>query len=396
MEKEQARTWVAKFYPSLDGLRGLAILMVFVNHYGAFVFPSLSVEWLWIGVDLFFVLSGFLITGILIDSRDAPNYFRNFYIRRTLRIFPLYYGVFLLIAILTPILRLHCDRVFWLNLLYLENFTVVHPQVHNPTLVYVGPVLGNTTILGFGTIWSLCVEEQFYLTWPLVAWLLPSRRAVMQCCIFGIVVTFALRLGLLLHDPVKAATTHYLHFSPYTRCDSLLVGALLATWLRSVRITRTQLRRIAHLLVTVGLGTVALGMATLGRRWAFNEVNPVYCSYGYTFLAFAAAGTLMLALDETSAFSRLLRHRELSGLGKISYGFYILHAVFWNGFDHLRLLLKPYHLQFLSVLLAFGSTYCLARLSYKYLESPFLALKDRWAPTTHAGHPTPTVIRTPS
>ena len=117
----QARSLIKPHYPALNGMRGLAIIMVFTVHYGRYAVDPKWIWWLWTGVDLFFVLSGFLITGILYDSREEPRYFRNFYIRRALRIFPLYYGFFLLVYLLKPLLGLSFDHNFWSNLVYLEG-----------------------------------------------------------------------------------------------------------------------------------------------------------------------------------------------------------------------------------------------------------------------------------
>lgn len=115
------RSLIRPFYPALNGLRAVAILMVFVNHYGALAIGRTIPLMFWPGVDLFFVLSGFLITGILYDSRESERYFRDFYTRRALRIFPLYYGFFVLVRILKPLLHLVYSPLFWSNWLYVSN-----------------------------------------------------------------------------------------------------------------------------------------------------------------------------------------------------------------------------------------------------------------------------------
>jgi peptidoglycan/LPS O-acetylase OafA/YrhL len=154
------------YYPSLDGLRAVSFLAVFCWHY-------LAVPYGWAGVDVFFVLSGFLITGILYDSQDAPHRVRNFYIRRTLRIFPLYYGVLLAILLLTPWMRWAWSWQWIAWPLYLGNFLrFLYPHMDNRFVsAFADAQLiskarpGLTLYLGH--FWTLCVEEQFYLVWHL-------------------------------------------------------------------------------------------------------------------------------------------------------------------------------------------------------------------------------------
>jgi len=145
-------------YIALDGLRGLAILLVFFRHYGDLSSSSRLLHILnqvknsgWIGVDLFFVLSGFLITGVLYDTRNAPNYFKNFYVRRALRLFPVFYGTAIVLLLLTPVLHLHWIAIQALYLVYGGNFV----WIYDGSATTIGPF--NLTHL-----WSLAVEEQFY------------------------------------------------------------------------------------------------------------------------------------------------------------------------------------------------------------------------------------------
>ena len=160
------------FYPALDGLRAVAFLMVFGQHY-------LSLAWGWTGVNVFFVLSGFLITGILFDTRDDPHRARNFYLRRTLRIFPLYYGLFLPLLLLWPFMHWRWNGWWLLWPLYLGNFIrFVSPAAmvwHSPLELAADAHLTSLTLprteIFLGHLWSLCVEEQFYLLWPWVVFL---------------------------------------------------------------------------------------------------------------------------------------------------------------------------------------------------------------------------------
>jgi peptidoglycan/LPS O-acetylase OafA/YrhL len=243
--EDQPQSWIRKYYSAFDGLRALAILSVFFVHYGTMTTPHIH-EWgMWMGVDVFFVLSGFLITGILCDSRPAKHYFRNFYIRRALRILPPLYGFFLAVLLLTPLLHLSYSPYVWTNLLYIPNLLTIgdHLGTHgNSTIILMGPlgrhIPGST--LSMGPWWSLCVEEQFYLIWPLVVWLVPSRVWLMRVSGTLIVLTLLLRTLLYFESSPVLLATHYLYVATYTRCDSLLVGAWLALWLREVRLSRAR------------------------------------------------------------------------------------------------------------------------------------------------------------
>src|ERR1035438_3416002 len=187
----------AGYVPQLDGLRGIAILAVLLYHLGG-RFPALHVEFATIygfaGVDLFFVISGFLITGILLDSVGSEHYFRNFYVRRMLRIWPLYFAllafVFILLPMVVPALR---GRIFaqchpWQSyLVFAQNFFVRD--------FGIGPV---------GVTWSLAIEEQFYLVWPLLLFLLPRK------------VLPAFLIGIVLLSPVVRAVAQLHGASPTT------------------------------------------------------------------------------------------------------------------------------------------------------------------------------------
>jgi peptidoglycan/LPS O-acetylase OafA/YrhL len=183
---------------SLDGLRGLAVLSVVLFHtlrlQNAGVFGEIWKRFhgsAWAGVDLFFVLSGFLITGILLDSRGQENYFRNFYARRTLRIFPLYYTVLAVALLVVPFVvgfpRLPAAYPRLLeNQLWLWTYTQNYLQA---TTAH--------TLPGFGHFWSLAVEEQFYWFWPLVVCLLP-RKALLRFCLIVCAILPFIRLALIL------------------------------------------------------------------------------------------------------------------------------------------------------------------------------------------------------
>lgn len=216
-----------RHFPELDGLRGLAILMVLLFHYAtllpSFVLPVFGQGWA--GVQLFFVLSGFLITGILLDSKGQEHYFRNFYARRTLRIFPLYYGVLSVLLIALLVFRLgfpqvwahkHLAPLLWSYQPWLWTYTAnIQMAIHNKVMFLVGH------------FWTLCVEEQFYLVWPLVVFAF-SRKTVLRICVA--LIAGALVIRLTLTGLGAGGGTNFV----LTPCqmDSLAAGALVATLIR--------------------------------------------------------------------------------------------------------------------------------------------------------------------
>jgi peptidoglycan/LPS O-acetylase OafA/YrhL len=372
------RSWIKPYYGSFNGLRGVAISLVFFCHFGGSLQGYLNQTW-WVGVDLFFVLSGFLITGILFDSLDSPNYFKNFYVRRSLRIFPLFYGFFLAVAVLTPLLHFHFDRGIFAFVFYLGNLLVpfVDLTAHNPTTISVMHHGALLEILNIGHLWSLCVEEQFYLVWPAVVWLLRSRRSPMSLCVGISILTLGVRVFLLAHAPTRELNQHLIYWSTYTRCDTLLTGAWFALFLRGRKLSLIDLRRISASLFWIPLPLLVAGtLYWHSGRGLF--ANRFLMSMGFTLIGLIAAGALLRSLDEGSLVSRALRFRPLSGLGIISYGFYFYHAlpaylIFQMADNHPRLRnIIPF--------VWFGLTAFIAWLSFRFYETPFLRLKKVLAP----------------
>jgi peptidoglycan/LPS O-acetylase OafA/YrhL len=330
--------------------------------------------WGWVGVDLFFVLSGFLITGILYDSLHKPAYFRKFYLRRTLRIFPLYYGVLLALVVATPLLRISWNRYTLSNFFYIANFFT---SPHDPGSVYfLFPFRTQPHVINLGHFWTLCIEEQFYLAWPALVWLIRSRRLLLSFCVAVMVLMPLLRTILYLYHPQYIANG-YVYSSSFFRVDTLLTGGALALWLRGTRLPTPQIQRLARVLIAIFPLTL-LVIYGQGHHTAGNiAVTPVISTIGYTLIALSAACLIVFALDVRSAFSSRIANRSLIHLGRISYGLYIFHDMPIFFINRLADRLAPYHSSFLVFFIGFGFTYMMARLSYRYLEAPFLRMKDR-------------------
>lgn len=368
--------------PSLDGIRGLAILMVLCTHLFwsnyATGGPLLrligdSLRYGFFGVDLFFVLSGFLITGILVDSLDDPGYFKNFYSRRALRIFPLYYGVLIALFLITPILSLHWRGMGWLFVFYLQT---MRPE----ELSNFSPGSG----IGLNHFWSLAVEEQFYLVWPaLVFWIKDRRRLLVASLAIS---TAALLLRLVL---IGAGTNELLiHMTTVTRADSLLLGGVLALLYRSS--VWQKILQLAPFGFAVAALTVVGSIRFFDREFfpapPYTTTMKLWVEGGrYTVLAFGGACLIAWSLRAGSVCERFFEGRVLRFFGKYSYGIYILHVLLLPillarqraAIEHLT------HSKLLGVagagLSTLGLSVAAAVVSFNFYEKPFLRLKRYFA-----------------
>jgi peptidoglycan/LPS O-acetylase OafA/YrhL len=317
-----------KHIPALDGVRGIAILMVMSHHF-AIVSNHTPLQRLvggclefgWAGVDLFFVLSGFLITGILLDSKNGEQYFRNFYIRRCLRIFPLYYVFVLTTFVALPCvdgelahLLSHTEGGIGWYLAYLSNFRI-----------------SQAGRFGFGMLnvtWSLAIEEQFYLVWPIVVYAL-NRRALMTLCVALVLGAPAIRLMLV----AQSASWVTVYVMPYCRVDPLACGALVALLTRTT-VSVSLLSRFARLGILLGAASLAVTLImNPGRHPA---VSNWMLTLGFSGLAwlFASALLLLLLSSQTASANRLCSSRTLVYLGNFSYGLYLVHVPVRNTLIH--------------------------------------------------------------
>lgn len=372
---------------SLDGLRGAAMLLVFLNH--AIAFPlepvtnpldgavhAVAVVG-WTALDLFFVLSGFLITGILLDTRGEPRRWSNFVARRALRVFPLYYAVLIGLFVLLPRI------VHWSN----PDFATLLANQRWYWSYTVNLLIGAhgvaATPLYTAHFWSLSIEEQFYLIWPLVVWTC-SRRTLLRVAALIALAGFAFRLALVLHDPGHARAAYFL--TP-GRLDSLMMGGALAVWARSPG----GLARFRTAAPWV-FGTGAFALLLLGvLRDGLGTGDPVVAVVAYPLLAVVFGALLVMALTG-SPFGRLgraLRSRALGKWGTYSYGIYILHLPLLGAIEqkmsfyrHGFALLGGSRLPGVLVLAIAEVTlsYQLGRLSYHLYEKRFLELKRYFSP----------------
>ncbi len=306
---------------ALDGIRGIAILMVIVFHFALHweTESSRAIDRAvthiafggWPGVDLFFVLSGFLITGILIDAKQASqHFFRNFYGRRTLRIFPLYFGFLILLFLLLPLLQpMENDIIdelrghqYWYWFFFSNVRQTVQPDVTADMFVA-------------GHLWSLAVEEQFYLLWPSVVLFL-NRRALQAACVAIVIVALALRIGLTIADvPV--------HTLLPTRMDTLALGALVAIIARGPGGAQQLLRWAKP------VGFLSVGILVGIVLWTHESTpfHPLMQTAGLSALAFLSAALIVYGITAApgTRFHVFLTNRILVWLGVYSYGLYVFH-----------------------------------------------------------------------
>ena len=352
----------------LDGIRGIAILLVVMCHtvtcqipWSNFLPSDNAARFLmlgWTGVDLFFILSGFLIVGILLDEKGHARYFRSFYVRRVCRILPLYYGVTVAYLLLNRSGWIQSGWLFanilpeWSYLTFTQNF-FMHEA--------------GWGALGLAPTWSVAVEEQFYLVIPLLVRLLNRRQ---------LAVLFALAIAaapFLRHEVGNLGAYTF----PHTRTDAILTGGLLAMlyrWPEAWEYVKKYTRVWSTLLL---LPPVAVWLL-MGREAGMGD------RYLHLVLAFGFGLLVMLTLTRCHArWSRFLQNRFLLWLGLRSYAIYLLHEPVGG---LLRALLAPSPEPSFQTwgdlgitLLIFAVVAGLGELSFRYFEGPILRLGHRYA-----------------
>ena len=375
---------------SLDGLRGLAILLVVLYHATLFGEATASGQsWFialprygWSGVDLFFVLSGFLITRVLLRNRGAANYFQVFYTRRVLRVFPLYYTVLAMMFFVVPrIPAFAAQNSFWL------------PGASRETLwywLYLSNV--ETALTGafdhrfLDLTWSLAIEEQFYLVWPLLVWSL-SRGRMIALCIGATIGAFVLRCSFLAAG-VNPLAVYVL--TPL-RIDCLAIGALVALvaeqqdgWPWLARVARYALRCAGALCAAI-FAIYSVDPTLFAPRPNLALLaHPLMQTIGYSALAVFYAALLVRAMPVAGQRSwRAFESRPLIVLGRYSYAIYLVHdpaiALTTQCLYHPRDTAWPFPIEQLIVYaLVLTISLAAARLSWLALEGPALRLGHRF------------------
>ena len=340
---------------ALDGLRGIAILVVLLCHISPYRLAGGN-----IGVDLFFVLSGFLITSILLNEYRSTGTIsiKLFYLRRALRLFPAAFSVVVFVFVYTAVVTPELLRGTLTDLLAVVTY------VWNWRLVWL-----HSNALGGGNgmlshLWSLSVEEQFYIIWPglllMVLSLRQSRPVLLALFAIGIISPAMARLALW-----KSGPTVTIYFSSHLRADGLMWGAMLA-WLMHVGAMPTN--RFFRRLVNV-LAVTALAVFLIISKDDYLSGGMLY-QWGFSLIgAMSAVMILAAIINPTSTFTKCLEWRWLQYTGKISYGLYLWHVPILSVHHHLYVVTHA--------ILGLTATYIVAALSFHYWESPWLRLKSR-------------------
>ena len=346
--------WLPQYIPALDGLRGIAVSLVVFYH----CHPKLGGGWLshfaeygWAGVNLFFVLSGFLITGIIIEGREDAHFFRNFYARRALRIWPVYVLLLLLNYILVPCLLEHNPYHAW-------QITSTAPWLYY--VLFVQNLFALALPGPIGPTWSLAIEEQFYLAWAPI-----GRRLSLRHLAIALATVFAVSPAIRACNTGLLTPTHTL-----IHLDGLAIGSLIAVLLRMDIFSRPAWRKL-------GMAGIALGLFGVGlmlyRGTAFAD----------TFLALGFGGMLIAAIvpePGSSLYARLLCLWPLKSIGTVSYGLYMTHILIFTviGSFELRMLRYGAWGNLAVVVTRIVLSLGFAALLWVGFEKPILRLKRRF------------------
>jgi peptidoglycan/LPS O-acetylase OafA/YrhL len=340
--------------PQLDGLRGIAILMVFLYHAANTRLPLF-----WSGVDLFFVLSGYLITGILLrlkertikEQESRVVAYRAFYARRGRRILPPYIGFLIAVSCFYSI---PWARVWYFYLFFSANLAIV---LHKVTWVSMVP------------LWSLAVEEQFYFVWPMLVF--RARTATLKKVALGVIVIVPL---LRATCTMFGATHDVIYFLAPFRIDTMAWGSFIAIaeyespgWSRFHR----------PLAVRCGsMAAIVFFALSISPRFRFSANSLWFNAFGYSLVAVILAGLLIVALTtHDGTLSKVLVSKPLRYIGLISYTFYLYHD------GVLSVLHQHLHSMVLSAFWGFVISGTIASLSWYLLEAPILGvMPDRRAP----------------
>jgi len=356
------------YYPALDGLRGLAILLVvFYHNFGFINYFFFG----WLGVDLFFVLSGYLITDILLRARDRNEGLSHFYIRRILRIFPLYYLTLILFLVIFPSLNLFQSslRYYTNNQVWLWTFLQNWLYIIKPT--------SETHILHH--LWSLAVEEQFYILWPLAIFIIRKPKYLLFFIMSVLIIVLVLRCLVWIN---KYEDLAYFNLYTFSRIDGICIGCMVALL---QKINSRFLTNYRSLLVFIFAGLNFLFYFINGY---YQFSFPYLALIGYTTLAMLFGLLVYEAVTmENKVINIIFNWQFLKFFGKISYGFYVFH---WPAYVLLSPLVLKWSRGFLpaasssnvhqifSAVICTGAAILISVISYRFFEIHFLKLKNRY------------------
>lgn len=346
-----------QYIPKLDGLRFFAIAPVILFHLNI---PGFSLGWT--GVQLFFVISGFLITTILIKTKENPRYFSNFYFRRILRIFPIYYLCFFFLWVVAYFSNKLGDSNYFF--FYIQNYLI-------------GVNKFDVSFPAFNHTWSLAIEEQFYLLWPMIVYFF-SKRNLLIICISLFILSFLSRFVLLRVFHYENPFIVYMTLP--SQIDCLVSGAIIAILVGENQVKKRILNYF--LLGSFLLIVITVTMTGISNYWDVNYYilkKPINLLLNSLLAIFFGSCVVYVLLNNNKNFLNFLNNSILIHLGKISYGLYLYHFIVLTLFP---ILLAKYNFKMPNDLskniVELMLIYLISSFSYHFIESKFLLLKKKF------------------
>ena len=357
-----------KYIKALDGVRAIAILLVMLFHF------YFLVEVGWIGVQLFFVLSGYLITTILLESKDETigNYLKRFYWRRSLRIFPLYYlylGGITLLYLIAHVPPDFLSKIPYLIFYNYNHYPVFESLSHDVTFTH---------------FWSLSVEEQFYLFWPFIIFFLNGRqlKVLIVLLILGVpVFRYLVYDWLIVNEyPISDLGQIIYRLTP-AQIDGFAFGAAIPVFRLHERAATSKYLFWGVLIVFLIVGFLnyrSLGIPISSLGYLNGEVRNYQFVWSYSLIDLLSLGLILLIIspESKSKLKAFLENRVLVHIGKVSYGMYVYHWVLLAAY---RKIIHPFiGYRPLSFIVYLALVYLVSWLSFRFFESFFIGLKDRY------------------
>ncbi len=348
----------------LDGIRGIAILLVLVYHcffdFGPAAFG-------WVGVDLFFILSGFLITRILVQTKSGADYFKNFFLRRALRIFPLYFMFLLIIFVLIPIIA---PGILGDMSYYHQNQLWIWTYLQN----WLFSLKGFPENYSLHHLWSLAVEEQFYIFWPFVIYFTPNKRLI-----YALLLLIILALLFRYTGYYMGFVFPFQYVHTFSRMDSLLLGGLV--YILSTN-APNFLRRMAPVTLLFSV-VVVLVFIIIKKSFYFWDLKSAYFFIDIFFASFLAI--IISNITWATRITKALEMPILRWFGKYSYGIYLFHYPLFY-ICSISVLPVLYDMLKHDMLSKFANgaiciliSLIMAYISFNFFENPILRLKNKIA-----------------
>jgi peptidoglycan/LPS O-acetylase OafA/YrhL len=356
------------YYNGLDAFRGIAILMVVAYHCFDYVG---AVKFGWLGVDLFFVLSGFLITDLILTVKKHPNFLKTFYIRRALRILPLYYLSVFTFLIIGSFL-FHEQGTGSTFGYYFKNQTWFWLYIQNWQFV----LYGKPPMPYLSHFWSLAVEEQYYILWPIII-LFIRRMRTLKTLIFSLII-LAVFIRCAIYFRENTWVEQY-YENTIARMDSLLIGSLLA-------VRKKENKRLSFpSLMLIAISTLVLISVSLILEGNIYQDSLINATIGYTIYDLMFAGIIYIFLNCNHSIIKVISDiKILNYLGKISYGVYVFHLpaylILSTKLSHIayQIISNNYYTKIYISVFSIGITITISIISFYLIETPILRLKKKF------------------